>query len=72
MIADGADRIGRIESFLVRPRWLFVRIETTQGAVGWGEATLEGHGEAVVGAIEAACDRLIGRASCRERVLTGV
>ena len=60
VIADGADRIGRIESFLVRPRWLFVRIETTQGAVGWGEATLEGHGEAVVGAIEAARDRLIG------------
>jgi galactonate dehydratase len=54
------DTIRRIETFAVRPRWLFVRIETNDGAVGWGEATLEGHGEAVAGAIDAACDRLIG------------
>lgn len=55
-----ADRIDRIECFQVRPRWLFVRVETAQGAVGWGEATLEGHVEAVVGAFETVIDRLIG------------
>jgi galactonate dehydratase len=55
-----ADRIDRIECFQVRPRWLFVRVETAQGAVGWGEATLEGHAEAVVGAFETVIDRLIG------------
>jgi galactonate dehydratase len=61
MAADGpADRIARIEAFAVRPRWLFVRIETAHGAVGWGEATLEGHVESVMGAIDAAQDRLIG------------
>lgn len=54
------DKITRIEAFLVPPRWLFVRIETQQGAVGWGEASLEGHAEAVLGAIDAASDRLIG------------
>lgn len=54
------DRIGRIECFQVRPRWLFVRVETAEGAVGWGEATLEGHAEAVAGAFEAVRDRLIG------------
>ncbi|WP_033921992.1 galactonate dehydratase [Sphingomonas sp. 37zxx] len=54
------DKIGRIECFLVRPRWLFVRVETTDGAIGWGEATLEGHAEAVLGAFEAVRDRLIG------------
>lgn len=59
-MSSAADRIGRIECFPVLPRWLFVRIETEQGAVGWGEATLEGHGEAVAGAIDAARDRLIG------------
>jgi galactonate dehydratase len=31
-----------VESFYVRPRWLFVRIETEGGVVGWGEGTLEG------------------------------
>ncbi|WP_040598307.1 galactonate dehydratase [Sphingomonas elodea] len=60
MNGEARDRICRIESFAVLPRWLFVRIETDQGAVGWGEATLEGHGEAVQGAIDAARDRLIG------------
>ncbi|MFS0772703.1 galactonate dehydratase [Sphingomonas sp. 1P08PE] len=60
-MTGGGDRIDRIESFLVHPRWLFVRVETAQGAVGWGEATLEGHAEAVAGAIDAARDRLIGQ-----------
>jgi galactonate dehydratase len=52
--------IAHIETFLVAPRWLFVRIETDDGLVGWGEASLEGHGEAVAGAIDGARDRLIG------------
>ena len=53
-------KIGRIETFYVPPRWLFVRIETEDGAVGWGEASLEGHAEAVDGAFEALRDRFIG------------
>ena len=53
-------KIDRIESFFVPPRWLFVRIETADGAVGWGEASLEGYAEAVDGAIEALRDRFIG------------
>ena len=52
--------IARIETFLVPPRWLFVRIESADGAVGWGEASLEGHGEAVMGAFEPLRDRFIG------------
>ncbi|KAB7644876.1 galactonate dehydratase [Polymorphobacter fuscus] len=53
-------RISTIETFIVPPRWLFVRIGTDEGAVGWGEASLEGHAEAVVGAMEAVRDRIIG------------
>ncbi|WP_363800289.1 galactonate dehydratase [Lysobacter firmicutimachus] len=52
--------IARIETFRVPPRWLFVRVETSDGAVGWGEASLEGHAEAVDGAYEALRDRFIG------------
>ncbi len=52
--------IDRIESFFVPPRWLFVRVETADGAVGWGEASLEGYAEAVDGALEALRDRFIG------------
>jgi galactonate dehydratase len=53
-------KIARIETFLVPPRWLFVRIEADDGSFGWGEASLEGHAEAVLGAFEAIRDRVIG------------
>ena len=53
-------KLTKIETFLVRPRWLFVRLEADNGAVGWGEASLEGYGEAVIGALEALKDRLLG------------
>ena len=53
-------KIGRIETFYVPPRWLFVRVETEDGAIGWGEASLEGWAEAVDGAFEALRDRFIG------------
>jgi galactonate dehydratase len=53
-------KIGRIETFFVPPRWLFVRVESEDGAVGWGEASLEGHAEAVDGAFESLRDRFVG------------
>jgi galactonate dehydratase len=53
-------KIGRIETFFVPPRWLFVRVETDEGATGWGEASLEGHAEAVDGVFAALRDRFIG------------
>jgi galactonate dehydratase len=53
-------KLSRIETFLVPPRWLFVRLETDDGAVGWGEASLEGYAEAVAGAFEAFRDRFLG------------
>lgn len=54
-------KIGRIETFYVPPRWLFVRVESEDGAVGWGEASLEGYAEAVDGAFEALRDRFISQ-----------
>jgi galactonate dehydratase len=53
-------KIGRIETFYVAPRWLFVRVESDDGAVGWGEASLEGHAEAVDGVFAEFRDKFIG------------
>lgn len=53
------DVITQIETFLVPPRWLFVRVETAEGRIGWGEASLEGHAEAVEGAFESLRDRFL-------------
>jgi galactonate dehydratase len=58
-------KIGRIETLYVQPRWLFVRVESEDGAVGWGEASLEGWAEAVDGAFEALRDRFIGHDAFR-------
>ncbi|MGZ8344210.1 MAG: galactonate dehydratase [Allosphingosinicella sp.] len=53
-------KIARIETFYVPPRWLLVRVEADEGAVGWGEASLEGWAEAVDGAFAALRDRFLG------------
>ena len=53
-------KIARIETFYVPPRWMFVRVETEDGAFGWGEASLEGWAEAIDGVFEAFRDRFIG------------
>lgn len=58
-------RIGRVETFLVAPRWLFVRIETEGGIVGWGEATCEGRSESVRTAIDQLSELLVGRDALR-------
>ncbi|WP_457100359.1 galactonate dehydratase [Microbacterium sp. P5_E9] len=52
--------IARIETFLLPPRWQFVRIETADGIVGWGEPLLEGHAEVVRSAVESFAEFLIG------------
>ncbi|KIJ41199.1 hypothetical protein M422DRAFT_31822 [Sphaerobolus stellatus SS14] len=54
------DVLVKLEYFRVPPRWLFVRIESNNGLVGWGEATLEGHTEAVEGALGALKDTFMG------------
>jgi galactonate dehydratase len=54
-------KIARIETFLVGPRWLFVRIETDGGLVGWGEPALEGFAEVVRGAVHHLAEWLLGK-----------
>jgi galactonate dehydratase len=53
-------RISRVETFLVPPRWLFVRIETDDGVIGWGEASLEGHSDAVRTVVDQFAEHLVG------------
>ena len=53
-------KIQSIKTFLVRPRWCFVKIETDTGLVGWGEAVLEGKAATVSACIDEMSDYLIG------------
>ena len=53
-------KIAQIEYFRVPPRWLFVKITDDAGNVGWGEASLEGHTQAVEGCLDAYIERYTG------------
>lgn len=54
-------KITRLTTFLVPPRWCFLKIETDEGIVGWGEPVLEGRAHTVAAAIEELGDYLIGK-----------
>jgi len=54
------------ELFKVPPRWLFLKIETSDGVTGWGEPILEGRAETVKTAVEEMMDGyLLGEESNR-------
>ncbi|NDL60285.1 galactonate dehydratase [Phytoactinopolyspora mesophila] len=54
-------KITDIETFAVAPRWLFCRIATDEGIVGWGEPIVEGRAETVRAAVHELADYLIGQ-----------
>ncbi|MCL7746814.1 galactonate dehydratase [Halalkalibacter alkaliphilus] len=49
------------ELFQVPPRWLFLKIETSEGIVGWGEPVVEGRAHTVKAAVEELMEYLIGK-----------
>ena len=55
MSAD-ANRVVDYELFEVPPRWLFLRLETEDGTVGWGEPVVEGRAHTVRAAVEELLD----------------
>lgn len=50
-----------VTTYLVPPRWLFLKITTDEGLVGWGEPVLEGHARTEAAKIDELKDFLIGR-----------
>ena len=54
-------RITALKTWIVPPRWLFLKIETDAGIAGWGEPVLEGHAETLAAAVHELEDMLIGR-----------
>jgi galactonate dehydratase len=56
-------KIKKYELFQVPPRWLFLKITTESGYVGWGEPVIEGKASTVAAAVREMCDTLIGRSA---------
>ncbi|GAB4107889.1 galactonate dehydratase [Echinicola sediminis] len=54
-------KIERVELFKVPPRWLFVKITTKSGLVGWGEPVVEGKAGTVAACVKELEQYIIGR-----------
>jgi len=54
-------KITAMTTYVLPPRWLFLKIETDAGVVGWGEPVLEGRAATVAAAVEELSDYLIGK-----------
>ena len=54
-------KITAVDTYIVAPRWLFMKVSTDEGLVGWGEAVLEGHAETMAAKIGELREFLIGR-----------
>jgi len=54
-------KIVSLQTFLVAPRWLFLRVETDEGIVGWGEPVVEGRADTVAAAVAEMAEHLVGQ-----------
>ncbi|MGW4286977.1 galactonate dehydratase [Streptomyces sp. NPDC004673] len=54
-------KITALTTYLVAPRWLFLKIETDEGITGWGEPVVEGRAHTVAAAVDELSDYLIGQ-----------
>jgi galactonate dehydratase len=54
-------KITGYELFQVPPRWLFLKIVTDEGIIGWGEPVIEGRAETVGTAVKELMENLIGK-----------
>ncbi len=54
-------KITRLTTYAVPPRWLFLKIETDEGLIGWGEPVVEGRAHTVATAVNELSDYLVGK-----------
>jgi galactonate dehydratase len=54
-------RITKLETFLVKPRWLFLKVHTNAGIVGLGEPILEGRARTCAAAVKEIEPYLVGK-----------
>lgn len=53
-------KITDLRTYLVPPRWVFLRVDTDEGITGWGEPVIEGRAETVRTAVAELGEALIG------------
>jgi len=56
-------RIEKLELFKVPPRWLFLKLTTSEGIIGWGEPVVEGKADTVAACIKELEQYIIGKSA---------
>ena len=54
-------KITKLTTYIVPPRWCFLKVETDEGVFGWGEPVVEGRAHSVAAAVDELADYLIGK-----------
>lgn len=54
-------KITKFTTYIVPPRWVFLKVETDEGIVGWGEPVIEGRARSVEAAVHELSEYLIGK-----------
>jgi len=54
-------KITKLTTYLVPPRWCFLKVETDSGVVGWGEPVVEGRAHTVAAAVAELADYVVGK-----------
>ena len=58
-------KVVRLSTYRVAPRWLFLKMETDAGIVGWGEPIVEGRARTVETAVQELSHYVIGQDPAR-------
>lgn len=54
-------KITKLTTYVVPPRWLFLKVETDAGVTGWGEPVVEGRAQTVAACVAELADYLVGK-----------
>jgi galactonate dehydratase len=58
-------KVTKLTTYRLPPRWMFLKIETDEGIVGWGEPVIEGRARTVETAVHELADYVIGKDPAR-------
>jgi L-alanine-DL-glutamate epimerase-like enolase superfamily enzyme len=58
-------KITAFKMYKVKPRWLFLKVETDEGIAGWGEPIVEGRADTVEACVRELGEYLIGKSPLR-------
>jgi len=58
-------KVTKLTTYRLPPRWMFLKIETDEGIVGWGEPVIEGRARSVEAAVHELSEYVIGQDPAR-------